>query len=121
MEYYLQFLGAKIHVVWPVMVALVSFVFAVVASCHAIMYKRDTRATIAWVGVIMLAPILGTALYVLLGVNRIRRKAAVLRGQPVRFGSLARPIVAECASDHLLPPACASLAALARMMDGVTR
>nr|WP_301288363.1 phospholipase D-like domain-containing protein [Natronospira proteinivora] len=50
------------------------------ASGHAILYKNDNRATVAWVGVIWLAPLLGSLLYLLLGINRIRRRAHALRG-----------------------------------------
>ena len=52
------------------------------ASAHAVLRKRDTRAAIAWVGVIWLAPVLGSLLYVWLGINRIRRKARQLRSDP---------------------------------------
>lgn len=52
---------------------------AVTASAHAVLYKRDTRATIAWVGIIWLAPLVGTLFYVWLGINRIERRARSLR------------------------------------------
>lgn len=51
-----------------------------VASGHAILYKRDSRASVAWVGLIWLTPFLGSILYVLLGINRIRRRVSGLRG-----------------------------------------
>ncbi|MCG5496400.1 phospholipase D-like domain-containing protein [Ectothiorhodospira variabilis] len=53
--------------------------FAVYSAGHAVIYKRDTRAVIAWVGLIMLLPLLGSILYWLLGVNRIARQAKALR------------------------------------------
>jgi hypothetical protein len=49
-----------------------------VASGHAVLSKRDTRAAIGWVGVIWLAPLLGVLLYVWLGINRIERRARSL-------------------------------------------
>ena len=49
------------------------------ASGHAVLYKRDTRAAIGWVGLIWVAPFIGAILYVLLGINRIKRKAAAIR------------------------------------------
>lgn len=65
---------------WPHLVA--GFVLAVqlLAAIHAVLYKRDSRATIGWVGVIWLAPLVGALLYALLGVNRIQRRAKMLRG-----------------------------------------
>ena len=66
---------------WPLLaglLAVVSFVAAVIASAHAIMYRRDTRGTIAWVGLIWLSPLIGSILYYCLGINRIRRRGAAL-------------------------------------------
>ena len=52
---------------------------SVLASAHVILHKRDSRAAISWVGLIWLAPGIGALLYVILGVNRIRRRAIALR------------------------------------------
>ena len=49
------------------------------ASAHAVLHKRDSRATTGWVGLIWLAPVIGVILYVLLGVNRIQRRGTLLR------------------------------------------
>ncbi len=62
------------------MAAALATVVALAATGHAVLNKRDTRAAIAWVGVIWLAPVLGSLLYVWLGINRIRRRARQLRG-----------------------------------------
>lgn len=45
------------------------------AAVHAILYKRDSQAAAAWVGLILLAPIVGVILYWLLGINRARLRA----------------------------------------------
>ena len=58
---------------WPYVVTLLSVLFSLLATGHAVLSKRDTRAAIGWVGVIWLAPILGVLLYVWLGINRIER------------------------------------------------
>jgi cardiolipin synthase len=62
-------------------VAVLAAAAAVAASLHAILYKRDVRAAIGWAGFIWIAPLVGPLLYLLFGVNRIRRRGAVLRGQ----------------------------------------
>jgi cardiolipin synthase len=54
-------------------------VVALLASGHVILNKRDTRAATAWVGLIWLVPFLGSIFYVFLGINRIERRAKVLR------------------------------------------
>jgi len=59
--------------------AVVSIVVSLIASGHVVLYKRNCRAAIAWAGLIWLAPFVGTCLYVLLGINRIERRARTLR------------------------------------------
>ena len=61
-------------------IAVIAVVLAIMASAHAILYKRDSRAAIVWMGFIWLVPLVGAALYFILGVNRIRRQAGLLRG-----------------------------------------
>ncbi len=68
---------------WPHITGLALVLLPLLASAHVILNKRDTRATIGWVGLIWLAPVLGVVLYILLGVNRIKRRGTLLReGQP---------------------------------------
>ena len=69
--------------IWPHVTAALALVMSLVASGHAIIYKRDARAAIGWVGLIWVAPVVGALLYVLLGINRIKRKAAAM-GDRVR-------------------------------------
>ncbi len=70
---------------WPHIVAGLDVVLALVASGHAVLSKRDTRAAIGWVGVIWLAPLLGVLLYLWLGINRIERRARSLRADRPRL------------------------------------
>jgi len=61
-------------------IAIAAVAVALIASLHAILYKRDVRAAIGWAGFIWIVPFIGALLYLLFGVNRIRRRAASLRG-----------------------------------------
>lgn len=79
------------------LLALAVVVFATLTAGHALLYKRDTRAVIAWVGLIILVPLAGAILYWMLAVNRVRRRAAALRPQGA---SLAR----ERPSSVVAPP-----------------
>ena len=63
---------------WPHILATTLITVNVAASLHALLTKRDTRSTIAWVGLVWLSPGFGAAAYALFGVNRIRRKATRL-------------------------------------------
>ena len=69
-------------------VAAFGVAVALVASSHVILNKRDTRAATAWVGLIWLVPVLGTLLYVFLGINRIERRAKVLREEATPYRRL---------------------------------
>lgn len=69
------------------------FLAALLASVHALLNKRDSRAATLWLGAIWSLPVLGPILYLALGVNRIRRKAirlgvhrTVVRPIPKDFG-----------------------------------
>ncbi len=95
---------------------------AVIASGHAILYKRDSRAAVSWVGLIVLVPVVGALLYALLGINRIRRNATGLRADAPRLsGSFATVAAADRALARHLSPDDAHLVTLARYVDRVTR
>ena len=61
-----------------VLAALLSLALTLVAAGHAILFKRDVRAAIGWVTVIVLVPVGGPVAYGLLGINRLRRRASAL-------------------------------------------
>ena len=63
---------------WPHLAAGFDFLAALLASAHALLHKRDTRAATLWIGVIWLMPGFGPILYLVFGVNRIRRRAISL-------------------------------------------
>lgn len=80
-------------------------VAAPVAVMHALLYKRDYRSALGWIGVSILFPVLGPLLYFFFGVNRIRRRAREVRGDdaPAAFfgyvSSVARSPLARGADD----------------------
>lgn len=98
--------------------AAVSVVVSLFASSHVVLYKRDSRAAIAWTGLIWLAPFVGTLLYVLLGINRIERRARTLRTDTM---SSSRPAsVKQIASSTRAPDVSSSLTQLSRLVERVT-
>src|SRR5262245_64068101 len=87
-------------------------VAAIVASGHAVIYKRESRSAALWVVLIWVMPVLGPILYLLMGVNRVQRRAARLRADMVRLLRLDPHAVAgEPSGTHLAP--------LARMLNNV--
>jgi len=75
---------------------------AIVASGHAVIYKRESRSAAIWAILIWVMPAVGPILYVLLGVNRVQRRATRLRRAMVRHRSSAE-IRAEEPGTHLAP------------------
>src|SRR4051794_17254431 len=63
----------------PSLLTALNLVVSLTASTHVVLTKRDTKAAIGWIGLIWLSPFLGTAIYVVLGINRINRRARSLR------------------------------------------
>ncbi|RMF12745.1 MAG: cardiolipin synthase [Alphaproteobacteria bacterium] len=74
--------NAAAHNFWPLVLAVLTILVPVIATGHIVLTKRDTKAAIGWAGVVWLAPYLGTVLYLIFGINRIRRRASRLRPQP---------------------------------------
>lgn len=97
--------------IWPHVIALADLTLVAVSVSHVVLTKPDTRSAIGWVGIILLAPFVGTILYVLFGVNRIHRTARRLkRGvagpgraeiQPATSKAISRTLGEE--ASHLLP------------------
>jgi cardiolipin synthase A/B len=82
------------------LVALLHLGLAVGVTVHVLLTKRDVGSSVAWIGLAWLAPILGSVLYLLLGINRVRRRAISL--QRPRPPKRARHL-AQARSDYLAP------------------
>jgi cardiolipin synthase len=93
---------------------------ALAASGHAILYKRDPRSATLWTLVIWLLPIVGPVLYLLLGINRVRRFAAALRGDMIRHPTDTQTSPDSFASDPVFSrPEMEHLRLLEQLVDHV--
>ena len=102
---------------WPHLVAVFSFLASLLASIHAVLNKRDSRAAALWLGFIWLLPLLGPVLYLTLGVNRIRRHALSLRVGRGPSDAIPKPIPEDMGEPHRLE--AEHLRMLARVVDRV--
>jgi cardiolipin synthase len=100
---------------WQLVATILSVVAAVLAAGHVVLHKRDVRSALGWVGLIAFAPLVGAALYLVFGVNRIRRRAQALRLPEVRPRAEDRP------PRPALPPGAEHLAPLIELADSVVR
>ena len=97
-------------------ITAVALVAALAASAHAIIYKREPRSAVFWVSFSWLSPLVGPPLYLLLGVNRIRRRAARLFKGLDRYQSASHlPGVTVEKVPYALPPSARHLADLAAL------
>ena len=106
----------------PVVVGVLSVLLSLIVSAHVVLNKRDIRAAAGWIGVVCFLPVLGSVLYALLGVNRIRRRGQTLR----RLGIDIRPSPMDSRTDwkvvaDVLPIPQGYLAGIARVVSRVTR
>jgi cardiolipin synthase len=59
-------------------IIVIHLVIAPLAAGHALLYKRDPRAALGWVGMCILFPVFGPFLYFLFGINRVHSRAGYL-------------------------------------------
>lgn len=105
---------------WQWLLAALGLVLSIAASGHAVLYKRDSRSAIAWVGFVWLVPLAGPVLYFLFAINRVRRRASLLRSTLARYR--AQSSKAECSPEDLhrhLPKHTGHLQMLARVVEKV--
>jgi cardiolipin synthase len=107
----------SLHALPALVAAALTLALSALASGHAVLHKRDVRAALGWVALIWLAPVLGAAAYAVLGVNRIRRRAAALGLPEVR----SRPPDAERPPRPAPPVGAEHLASLVALAEGVVR
>jgi cardiolipin synthase len=107
---------------WPHIFFVTYVSLMAVASAHLVMYKKDTRAAIGWIGVVLMVPIFGALLYAVFGINRLQRRALNLRrgttaprvASAGRFATDRKSVFAE------LPEGAKHLASLERLIHELT-
>ena len=65
----------------PTALSVLHLALAVGVTSHVLLYKREINTSAAWIGLAWLTPILGSVLYLLLGINRVQRRAMSLKGR----------------------------------------
>jgi len=85
------------HHLWPHVVALTIVAVALTAAGHVVLYKRDLRSAVGWIGLIGLLPFFGAILYALFGVNRIQRRAATMRRHQPELPASPEPLTCDTA------------------------
>ncbi|MEX2530644.1 MAG: cardiolipin synthase [Gemmatimonadota bacterium] len=76
---------------WTLIVAALAVLAPAVAAVHIVLTKRNSSAAVAWMGLVWLAPLLGVLSYLVLGINRIHRRAVAIRKED-RDDGIAEPV-----------------------------
>lgn len=91
------------------------------SAWHALLYKRDPKASVGWLAVILMFPVFGYVLYFLFGINRIRTRARKLAGKLSFSGFFSF----EALREEILPadapqPASKEFAEIENIADSIT-
>jgi cardiolipin synthase len=89
---------AETLLLWVVHVTLAACV-----TGHVLLTKRDVGASTAWIGLSWLSPIVGSFLYALLGINRVRTRAISLKTKVADRKPGRRSISTIVTDNHLSP------------------
>ena len=85
----------------PGLVLLAHVAIASWVTVHALLNKREVGATLGWIGLAWLSPFIGGFFYVMLGINRVRRRALRLNvPRPARGQTTDIPLSSD---GHLVP------------------
>ena len=60
---------------WVTIIVVLHIGLSVVTSLHVLLYKENDRTSLAWIGLVIFSPVLGSLFYWLFGINRIKRIA----------------------------------------------
>jgi len=90
--------------------SIVGSLVLLMQSCvtvHVLLHKNEVSSAIGWIGLVWLAPIIGCIVYVILGINRVRRKALRLYNRKADILAITGKTPQEIEKE--LPPAQAQL------------
>ncbi|WP_435005459.1 phospholipase D-like domain-containing protein [Tundrisphaera lichenicola] len=108
------------HELIPYLVSSVYVLISLIASGHVILTKREPRAAVSWIGLIWLSPLVGIALYTLLGINRIHRRSRLQGALKGPVGSLSQGTGCSESLLRTLPIDKGHLSDLARLLGELT-
>jgi cardiolipin synthase len=73
------FLRDRAAFTFPIGLVLAAFV-----TVHVLLNKREVASAVGWIGFAWFAPVTGSVIYALFGVNRVQRRAQLMRPQDRR-------------------------------------
>ncbi len=105
---------------WPYIAGTLAFLLSLIVSAHILLRKREVRAAIGWIGLVWLAPVVGSALYFVFGINRIKRRGSEIHASMGQI-PVPRRLPPDLAPPMPAAPVEQALQPLAKSVDRVTR
>ena len=65
---------------WVTITVILHVSSSLLTSLHVLLFKENERTSLAWIGLVIFSPVVGTLFYWLFGINRIKRLAQ--KGHP---------------------------------------
>jgi cardiolipin synthase len=97
-------------------------ILALIAAWHALLYKRDSRASLGWIAVCFIYPFAGPFLYFLFGINRVRARAKKLEEKTPFQVIGANPQPGQTYDSFCATPSVPrSICQIAKISNAVTR
>jgi cardiolipin synthase len=63
------------YVHWVTITIIFHVSLSLLTSLHVLLFKENERTSLAWIGLVILSPVVGSLFYWLFGINRIKRLA----------------------------------------------
>ncbi len=103
-----------------ILFSLLVFLATVLSTIHILLSRREPSSAVAWAGLVWLLPLLGVTIYLLLGINRIQRRAESLRKNKKPFYTIPEVSpVQGAALQESLPETVQHLSGLASFVDQI--
>lgn len=118
---YIRYMFDLLNAYWPHILATASILVGAVAAIHATMTKQEVRTALGWVGVILLSPFIGAAIYGIAGINRIRRSNLGQQRSLMHGTIMERVALFDAADDLVIARFGRRFAAMKNVGDRVTR
>jgi cardiolipin synthase len=77
----------------------IGLLLAIGVTVHILLTKREVASAVGWIGLVWFAPILGAISYLLFGVNRVKRRARLLRPQDGRPDGQSTDLLSNVGSE----------------------
>jgi cardiolipin synthase len=82
---------------------VIGLAIALAVTVHVLLTKREVAAAVGWIGLAWFSPFFGGLTYLMLGINRVRRRAVAARGRGRRPGQGKRDPALPADDGHLRP------------------